>query len=1057
MRKTLLLLVLIFSISVQAVLAQTQKIKGQVLGSDGGPAAGVSVKVKGTESGTITDVDGNYEIDLPEGKSVLVFSSLMDGTKEVAVKDASAPVVVNMDDKGGVLVDETTIYGKTESKRERVASISTVTEAQIASRPVTNIVSALDGSVPGLQVSSGGGQPGSTPDILLRGQNSLSASSNPLIVLDGAVFDGSMSAINPYDVAKMEVLKDAAATSIYGARGANGVLMITTKKGRSGDNKPSISVDAQVGMFSRFIPEYDRIQDPQAYYKLAWQGIYNYIYGTSKGNAAQAGQVASANLIPILGGYNSYNVPDGQLIDAKGVFNPNATLKYNPDDWNKAIQRTGLRQKYNVSVSNNDEKSDYFLSVGYNKDKGIFQKSDYDRITARLSVNSKITPWLKSGFSLGVTYDNQRSFAFGGSAYANPFLTTRLMAPIYPIYLHDATTGAIVNGEDGQPLYDFGDNPQYGQNRPFAANQNIVATVNSDNNTNKAYSGFGTGYLEASFLKDFKLRSNISVNTYNAENSLYQNKYFGDGEPFNGILTNSLTNQISYTFNQLLTWKPSFGIFGGESEHSLDITVGHENYLLNNKSNYIQRAGFGSAALESGAAAAYGIGSGSSTDNHAIESYLSQLSYSYKQKYTFSASFRRDGSSRFSPESRWGNFWSVGGGWFMKDESFLKDVSWITELKVRSSYGVSGNENLGGGSAYYGYTNYYTFTPNNTNPGYTFLKYGNPDLKWESAFGFNVGTDFSLFNNRLSGTIDYYIRGSDNLLFVQPLAPSTGVSGIRANVGSLKNSGIELTLHGTPVQMKNFSWTVDVIASHNKNQVTKVQSTSGADTLFLGYSIFTKGLSINNFFMPHFVGVDPETGLSQYTERYDENGNEVNTVTTDYNLASLPSNSTVVAKSDRVVEGSLTNNFRYKNFEFSFKLNFGIGGKFYDGVYAGLMEGGYQNYGQNYSTDMSDAWTPENKGSQIPLNYGEITSRVSDRFLISNSYLNIKNINLAYNIPLKMLKTVGFKNLKIYAQVENIFVLTARKGVDLQQNFSGSSDYVYPPYRTVMFGLQLGL
>ncbi|WP_118949749.1 SusC/RagA family TonB-linked outer membrane protein [Taibaiella helva] len=1043
MKKTLLLFILAFTVSIQASFAQSQKIKGRVTDSKGEGVPGASVKVKGTEVGTVTDIDGNYELELPEGKKVLVIDGIA-GKAQTEVKDASAPVNVVVEQSSQDL-EGVEIYGKKIDKRESVSSISTVTAEQIASRPITNIVSALDGNAAGVNVSSGGGQPGASPDILVRGFGSLSASSSPLIVLDGAVYDGTLSSINPYDVATMSVLKDASATSIYGARGANGVIMITTKKGKKGD-KPIINIDAQVGMFTRMIPEYDRVS-ARDYYKLAWEGLYN-IYSEQTDPETAAG-AADANTIPlILGGYNTFNVPADQVYK-NGQINPNASILYE-DDWQKAVSRTGLRQKYNVSVNNGDDKSTYYFSVGYNNEKGIFKQSDYDRITTRLNITSKITPWLNSGLSLGVTYDNMRSFAADGSAYANPFMTTRLMPSLYPIYLHDPNTGALVLDANGQPQYDFGDNPQYGQVRQFATNQNVIASIYNDNTTTKAFSGFGSGYLEAKFLKDFTARTNISVNTYNGNQSIYQNKFFGDGEPFNGILTQQNNNNISYTWTQLLMWKPTFGIFNpDDANHSLDVTVGHENYLLRAESSYLQRAGFGGSSIESGAAAAYGIGSSQSVDYHAIESYFAFAGYTFKQRYTLNATFRRDGTSRFAKDGRWGNFYSVGGNWMLSEESFLKGkTTWIDELKLRASYGITGNENLGS-SNYYAYLTTYSYYPNNTYSGYAFGGYGNPALKWESQYSFDVAVDFSLFNKRLTGTADFYQRGSKDLLFVQTLAPSTGVNAIQANVGAVRNTGIELELHGKPVVTKNFSWTIDVTAWHYRNKMTQIQSTTpGQDTIYGSGSILANGLPRDNYFLPDYAGVNPDNGKEQW--RLADG-----TTTTDYNIAQQPQNCVYAGTPYRDIEGSLRNTLNYKGIDFSFMFTFGLGGKFYDGVYQQLAAGGW---GTAYSTDLLNRWQKPGDQTDVPkMDYSELSGRTSTRFLTSNSFLNIKNVNLGYTLPDKWLKTAGFRSARVYVQAENIFVFTPRKGQDLQQNFVGGSDYVYPPYRTIMFGLNIGL
>lgn len=1046
----LLLLALFLSIGLQqTALAQAiSTVTGQVLDDLGEGIPGVSVQVKGTHTGAITDVDGNFSLQLPEGHDVLVIKSSGFESQEVKVSNTGQALSIKMKPTKSS-IGEISVYGQKIDPRTNTGSVTTITEKDIERKPITNIVKALDG-VAGIQVTSGGGQPGSDPQMQVRGFGSLSASGSPLIVVDGVIYNGSYSSINPSDVASMSLLKDATASSLYGARGANGVLLITMKKGSKSD-KPKINIDAQNGFVTNFLPPMETL-DQASYYKMSFTMWRNYLYdnGVITKDQELNDSWMQTYWDAIIGGtgYNSYDMPAMDLLDrVTGDVNPNAKLLYD-EPWLPELQRTGFRQVYNVSTSNGNDNSNYYFSLGYNNDQGIVKYSNFERVTSRLSVNANITSWLKTGLDINGTYENQRHFVSDPNAFINPFFTAQMVAPIYPVHLHDEQ-GNLVYGPDGEPLYDLGINPQYNQNqRPMTPNGNLVAALQRDDRTNKNYTFRGITYLEGKFLKDFTARVDYTLEYFSLNGNAYQNMEFGDAAASGGRVQQENTNQTDYTFRQRLVWEPSFGPFAS-GDHSLQLTLAHENYLLNNHTISFRRTGFTDPIFRQGAAAAVNEGSTGFIDQLATESYLAVARYDFHKKYFLSGSFRRDGSSRFSSTARWGNFWSVGGGWMISQENFMSGTSnWLSELKLKASYGVQGNENLG--TNYYAWMPSYIFQPNASAPGYRFYTYGNPELHWEGSYMFDAGFDFGFLNGRINGSLDFYEKGSNDLLFFRPFAPSVGIGGISDNVGSMKNTGLELVVNADIIRTKDFTWNARLNLQHFKNKVTEMQR-SDSDAIYSAATIMKKGLAYGTFFLPRYAGTDPDNGAELWYAG--------DSTTSDYTIARRPENKEIMGTPWRDLEGSLVNTFTYKNISLSFQLNFGIGGKFYDNNYARLMAPDNALSGQNWSPDILDSWTPENPDASLPkVTIGDpYIGSPSDRFLMSASFLKIQNINLSYSLPERWLKAANFNSASIFVAADNVYLFSARKGVDVQSSFFGVSSLSYYPYRTVMFGVKLGL
>ncbi|RZK71543.1 MAG: SusC/RagA family TonB-linked outer membrane protein, partial [Pedobacter sp.] len=499
---------------------------GTVVSSDDRlPIPGVSVKIKNTTRGTITDSNGKYTISAASNATI-VFSSISYETVEVVVGNkTSISPVLSSDSKS---LDEVVIqvpYG-TVKKSAFTGAESTVNAADLAKTQMTSVTRALEGRVSGIVATNGGGQPGTNAEVRVRGIGSVNASSDPLYVLDGAVYNGSIVSIATDDIESVTVLKDAAATALYGSRAANGVIMIQTKTGKKGD--AIIRANLRTGFMNRAIPQYDQV-GAKDYYELMWEATRNRLQYASGQTPALAGQNASATLTgPNVLVYNAYNVPGAQLVDpVTGKLNPNASLLWD-DNWNTALFNTdALRQDYNVSVSGASDKTDYYFSGSYVNEEGITKFTEYDRFTTRLNINTKIKPWLKGGTSLDAAIAYQRNNVASGTATTNPFYYSTMMGPIYPVYERTATGAFVTDPTTGGNKLDFGNPNQMGA-RPYAPNSNLLGTLELDDRSNRPININNNTYLEASFLKDFKFRTSIATTYYDASATTFQNSLFGD-------------------------------------------------------------------------------------------------------------------------------------------------------------------------------------------------------------------------------------------------------------------------------------------------------------------------------------------------------------------------------------------------------------------------------------------------------------------------------------------------------------------------------------------------
>ena len=1040
MRK-LVSLLFVLMMSASSLLAQTKKVTGKVTDENGGPIANASVLVKGTTVGTTTGADGSFSLDAPSSARTLVISSLNFTAKEVSIGNGTVSVSLAASINELVEVVVSVPYG-TVKKSTFTGSAGTITASTIQKQQVTSVTRMLEGLVPGLATTNGGGTPGGGTDIRIRGFGSINASSSPLIVLNGIPYDGSISSISADEIETVDVLKDAAASNLYGSRAANGVIMITTKKGKKGPAQIQASV--RHGISKRGIPEYDRV-GAQDYYELFWEAYRNsYVFGSGQSYAAAG--TSATNVLTSASGlvYNAYNVPGNQLVDATtGKLNPNAQLLWN-ESWADALFQDATRTNVNVNVSGASDKTNYFVSGGYLNEKGIAKFSGYKRYNFRADINSEVNNWLKVGLNMDAASDRRDGLFAGGTATSNPFFYSRQMGPIYPVYQYSAT-GAPVLGADGKPALDWGVPAQMGA-RPYAANSNLIGSLALDRREQKRINGNLNTYAEITFLQDFSFKTSFGVNLFQNDGLTYQNSEFGDASNVKGRSTVSSTQNISMTGNQILTWNKRL------DKHNIRALAGHENYEFRTKFVSATKTGFsypGQYALNN--AAVVEAPPSSSEDVRRIESYFGSVNYDFDGKYLLSASLRTDGSSRFAQDVRWGTFYSVGLGWRIKQEEFMKDIDWLNDLKLKASYGESGNDDIG---LFYQYVDYYYADGlgNFQAPA----RLGNPSLKWEGNVSTNVGVDFAMFKRRLQGSVEYFTRTSDDLLFNTPLAPAGGFASVWQNIGESKNYGVEIQLGYNVIQKKDFDWKVDFNITHFKNQITKLPPKQKELGIVTGNKKYEEGRSIYDFWLREFAGVDPATGLSLYYRDIlgsDGKPTGERELTSDITRADF---AYVGATSIPDFYGGLSNTFRYKDFQLSILTTYSYGGHFYDQNYASIMHSGAA--GTAWHKDIKKRWQKPGDVTNVPrLQNAGGQDGASSRFLFDASYVNLKNITLSYNLSSNLAKTLRLKDAQFFVSVDNAYIFTAKSGGDPQQSFDGNVGAGYPPYRTITFGTTIKL
>ena len=1055
MEKRLTMILACLFLSIGMAMAQKAVTGTVVSQEDGQPIIGATIRVVGANVGAVTDADGKFSLSLPSGHNKLkvTYVGMMD--QDVTVKGNSVRVVLSPDETN---LDEVMVvaYG-TAKKSAFTGSAAVVKSDDIAKISSSNVMSALSGKVSGVQINSATGAPGQESfSIRIRGISSINAGNDPLIIVDGAPCDADyINNLNQNDIASMTVLKDAASAALYGARGANGVVIITTKNGREGTS--AITVDAKWGANSRGVQFYNTIESPAAYYETYYQALKN--YSLNNGNDNMTAHKWALNNMFSGGydlGYNVYTVPEGQdFIGLNGKLNPNATLgrvinvngtdyMLYPDSWRDAAYQTGLRQEYNITATGSNDKGSFYGSAGYLKNEGISIGSDYARFTGRLKADYQLRSWLKLSGNFNYSHYNANSLSDdGGSTVGNIFMVKN-MAPIYPLYIRDANGNILQDSKTGLAQYDWGDGSITGLTRPVMTGSNPIFANYFNKNEQDGNSLDATGTAEIRFLNDFKF---TSVNTVMLDETRFTttyNPFYGQFAANNGSINKSHARKWSYNYQQLLNWHHLFG------KHDVEVMLGHEYYrtryyvLTASKNNVFSiNNNELSGAVNNGSMDSY-------TTDYNVEGWFGRAQYNYDNKYFGSVSYRRDASSRFHPDHRWGNFWSFGGAWIISKEKWF-NAPWVDELKFKASYGEQGNDNIEN----YLYTDTYSIVPAGTGAGVSVASTkGNKEITWEKNGNFNTGFEFSFFRGRLSGSIEYFYRRTSDMLAFFALPASSGWSGYYDNIGNMQNMGVEVELDGTPIRTKDFEWGLNVNFTAYKNKITSIADENkttvveGSEGYQSGMNYYGEGLPLYTFYMPKYAGVN-ENGQSLFYKT-DADGNITTTTT--------PGDATYYLCGTALpwAYGGFGTRFSYKGFDLSVDFNYQLGGQIYDSDYAGMMGITGTGRGNAIHADLLNSWTPENPNSNIPqlIIDDPSATTTSDRFLIGASYLSLQNLNFGYTFPTKLTSKIGVGKLRLYLTATNLWLWSKRQGLDPRQSIKGgASTAYYSAMRTISGGI----
>lgn len=1032
------ILVLIFS---SFSYGQEKTITGTVTDHEGLTLPGVSVLVVGTTTGTQTDFDGNYTIKASVGQ-ILRFSYVGQKTTERKI-GASNTINLQMEEDAEALDEVVVVAYGTTTKEAFTGSASVIGSSDLAKRSVTSPIAAIEGKATGVQFTSASGQPGSSPGIVIRGVGTLNGgSTQPLYIVDGIQFEGALTSLNQNDIESLTILKDAASTSLYGSRAANGVVLITTKSGRK-NSSLSVNLSTQYGVITKGIGEYDAV-GPGQYYELMWEAYKNSLGGSNPEVEA------SASIFNRLG-YNPFNVANDQIVGTDGTLNPNAQVIYQGLDWYDALERTGSRVNHSIDVSGGGENHQVFFSASYLSEDGYVIESDYDRITSRLNADFSPTDWLTLGGSMNLAItDSHGPTGAGSSSIVNPFSWAKDLGSIYPVYVVD-NNGDIVLDEAGKPLYDLGEGyAEYGiQSRPSNPGRHGIAeAIYNEESTKVNNIGFRY-FAEFKLLDGLKARFNYGQDIQDYINKSYENNIVGDGAP-TGRYGETRYRRTTENFNQILTYTKSFGL------NNFDVTLGHESF----DRHYSENSGLANTQTAAGIyefdnfSVVSSLG-GYSSDK-TLEGYFARLNYNFDNKYYISASARRDGSSVFSSDVRWGSFYSVGASWRIDQENFMKNVSFVDNLKLRGSYGEVGNDNLGDFYISQARTTLYS---NAGAPAIYFSDLGNNDLKWETSESYDVALEFGLFGNKVEGSVEYYKKNTTDLLYNLPIPTSEGLNEAPFNIGDMYNSGYEFGITGHFFRGKEFKWDLTLQASTLKNEITSLP-----DPSINGSKRWAEGRSRYDFYLYDFAGVDPANGDALYNmyEEDAETGESVpvlnedgtQSTTNDFQEAGR---AYADASSVPDLIGSVSNSFTYKGFALDFTVVYGIGGDILDYGYAAMMHEG--DYGSSLHPDALKAWRQPGDITDVPrLENGAVnqSQSLSTRFLTDASYVALRNVNLSYTLGGDISDKLGVNSLRFFVSGENLYLKSKRTGLNPQYSLAGTpSGNDYNPASVLSLGLNV--
>ena len=1094
----------IFTLALLAMLSvglyADMKVSGVVVYENGEPVIGASVQAQGTTQGTISDYDGKFEMEVPESVKTLVISYV--GMKTVEVNAGENLRIVMSDDTKLIQEVVVTGYG-TVAKGAYAGSAQAVKAEDIEKKNPSDVTKALAGEVAGVQVVNSSGQPGTVSSIRIRGIGSISASSAPLYVVDGIALDAaSISSIDPGDIASTTILKDATATSLYGSRGANGVVLITTKKGSSNGDEAKIEVDVKGGANMRLLPMYDVIDSPEDYIVTCWQSLYNQSHLIDGKKVANAEKYANDNLYGDNGIPTIYNLWDkaGNLLvvpETNGRVDPHFNYNsahrlaqfQNMDSWYNALFRNGAKFEATAKISGGNEKLNYYTSFGYLKDEGYYAKSDFQRFNTRANVNYQAKKWLKGGLNIQYSYAEmndpvQSSAANDGFAFVNQ------IPAIYPVYVYDPITGQVrMDPATGRKMYDYGDNGNENISeeggRPYAFGINPAGSLEWDKSRSRMHQTVANAFLEFKLYEGLKFTVNAGVQYLNQRHNGLTNKYYGDAAGI-GRVSNTQFNHLAFTSNQLLEYTKTFG------EHMVRVMAGHEITYY----TYNMQYGFKKNIVEDDANELSNAVSMDAVEGYArtstLESALATATYEYDNRYLITANYRADGSSKFAKGHRWGHFGSVGAAWNFTNEHFFEGTEaadWLKNGKLRLSWGVLGNQEIGDML----FSDKYNVENVDGNKGYVWGYKGNPELTWERTSTIDLGLEFSI-SKYLDVEIDYFYKETDNMLFPRYVAPSLGYGGYYVNDAAMWNQGLEFDFKAHAIDMRNIKLDVRLNGGFYRNQMLQMPidgyDENGNPERMVMSGGMAVGHSTADWYMTHYEGVNDQ-GQAMYTAYYDaskggfghnsaelindgqKGDNYIGSVyeyklkhpNADIQTVAVTGEEYTYAGSNYVgksympdLDGGFGIDFEAYGVTLSVSCSYRIGGYGYDNMYAMLMHSDKIG-SMNWHKDIKNAWTETNKDTNIPrLSNGadQYANASSDRFLTSNSFLSLNNINLGYKFPKKWIEKIKLNQLQIWVAADNLCIASARRGYNPMMSSSGSNSYNdYSPLSTVMGGIKV--
>ncbi|MDE5713986.1 MAG: SusC/RagA family TonB-linked outer membrane protein [Muribaculaceae bacterium] len=1086
MRKLFFIMMAVLACTLGA-FAQTKTYKGTVVdASNNEPLIGATVSPIGGGQGTATDIDGKFSITVPTSVKVVRVSYVGYTTKEVELKEG---MTVHLSSTSTELNDVVVVAYGTATKESLTGSVAMVNSEEIERRPVNSITSALEGSAPGVQISSSTvAGPGGSPSILIRGINTVNGTNAPVYVLDGVIYNGSISEINPEDVESMSVLKDAASCALYGAKGANGVVLITTKKAKN-KSKVNVTLKVNQGVYERGLPFYDRLGTNQ-WMETTLLSMTNGQYSLNS-NELSYNDVRKAQIENFFGNAKVWNVygdnASDKIFNEQGQVVLNPLSQYNDLDWWDSFSQTGYRQEYNVSIAGGTDKFNAYVSTGYLKSQGYIINTDFERFTNRINMNATPVDYLRLGVNANIGYQKSQDDDVDSDNLGttnNPFNYT-YRAPVFPYYNHDVKTGEIIYNEKGEKEW----NTTAGYT-PYESNIAYL-TRSNDNRYDKLTASLS---MNAAVILPYGFELSLRGDMYRAKQTYnsFGNPWIGSAKGF-GRLRVTNYNTKTYTFMQALNWSHDYG------NHHIDVLLDHENYSYDYGYNYEQVMNMvftnGPRELtnftDNESYSAYHI-------QRTTESYLGRVRWNLDQKYFAEASIRRDGTSRFAKDSRWGTFWSVGASWILSKEKFMQNLDWLNNLKLRAAYGTVGQD---AAASSYAYWSLYAQRAARVDSQLVMSpsQLGNDKAKWESTNTLDVALEGNVLNNRLSFSIGYFLKQNADLLYnvTQPMSAGGTWSGSRwtilTNIGTMQNVGWELMVKGDVIRTKDFTWGLNADASIIKNKLTKLPPSGNQWTSNIA---LIKGKSRYEFYMINWAGVDMTTGRSLYEINPDSHTFEsLNAETGEWeydqalwnaNLEGAEKNNALVKIGDRyyttqetyaskhfqgsslpTMFGSFGTSLRWKDISLNAVFTYSLGGKVFDSQYRSLMSYG-EGKTSDFHKDILNSWTeapaginPDDPASriskdinpQINTQYSTYDNASSNRWLTNASYLQFKNISVAYDFPKVVTGPLKLQGLNVGFTAENLFTVTKRKGINPAYNYSGGQGNYFVVSRTFSFSL----